>query len=116
MRASRTTSLMAFATSVVLASAVLAPASAPAAPSPSVTIDFASLPAGPPPAMPYFDTSTEQIRDGSRVVNLRGLQRFTHPTWLWKVNGGYVLDRYVTKGESGEIGRASCRERVSDTV
>lgn len=94
MRARRT-ALLAAATAAVLASAVLAPSSAPAAPTPSVQLTLATLPPGPPPAMPYFDTATEQIRDGARVVDLSGLQRFTHPTWLWKVSGGYVLDRYV---------------------
>ena len=66
---------------------------------PSVTIDPATLPPGPPPNMPYFDVATEQIRDGARVVDLTGLQRFDRPEHLWKVGGGYVLDRYLEFGD-----------------
>ena len=96
MRGSRRTSaLLAGLSAAALTCAVLTPAAAPAAPTPSVTLDLTTLSAGPPPNMPYFDTATEQIRDGARVVDLTGLQRFTHPTWLWKVTGGYVLDRFV---------------------
>lgn len=99
MRRSRSTrrarALVAGAAAAVLACSLLTTASSSAATTSSVTLNLATLPEGPPPAMPYFDTATEQVRDGARVVDLTGLQRFTHPTWLWKVNGGYVLDRYV---------------------
>lgn len=103
MRPRRTASLLAIVTSAVLVFAVLVPAAAPAAPTPSVTIDPATLPAGPPPNMPYFDTATEQIRDGSRVVDLTGLKKFTRPSQLWKVNGGYVLDRTLRNGEERQL-------------
>lgn len=91
----RTRTRLAGVAAIALTCAALGAAPAPAAPPSPVQLNLATLPSGPPPSMPYFDTATEQIRDGSRVVDLTGLQRFTHPTWLWKVNGGYVLDRFV---------------------
>ena len=45
--------------------------------------------------MPYWHTASKEIRDGSRVVELGHLKKFIRPAWLWKVNGGYVFDRYV---------------------
>jgi hypothetical protein len=98
MRARRTAALLAMATSTVLASALLASPAAPAAITPSVTLDLATLSQGPPPSMPYIDVATEQIRDGARVVDLTGLQRYTRSRWLWKVDGGYVLDRFLNNG------------------
>lgn len=103
MRARRTAALLATLASAALAAAVLVPTPAPAAPTPSVTIDPATLPAGPPPDMPYFDVATEQIRDGSRTVDLTGLKKFTQPSQLWKVNGGYVLDRNVDFGRELQL-------------
>lgn len=103
MRVHRTTSVLAAAAVAVLAGALLGQAPAPAVPTPSVTLDMATMPAGPPPNMPYLDTATEQIRDGARVVDLTHLQQFTKPSQLWKVNGGYVLDRNVNYGQEIQL-------------
>ena len=54
------------------------------------------LPVGPAPRLPYLDVAQHRIVDGSRSVDVTGLQGTV--VRLFKVDGGYVLGRIFPGG------------------
>ena len=75
--------------------AAVMPGSAVGAPV-NVTPDVADLPVGARPHLPYVDWSAKRIVDGSRTVNISGIQG--RVISLHKVAGGYLLGRELTVG------------------
>jgi hypothetical protein len=98
------------ALSVLLIAAWMAPAEA----DPTLVVnlpDPSTLPLGPRPTLPYVDIAAKKIVDGTRRVDISGLEgRITH---LHKVDGGYVVGRYGTHSGLAFISSTGARSSIT---
>ena len=79
---------------LVASASLLVSAPTEAADTPPFVLDVSSLPQGEAPHLPYLDGQARKIVDGTREVDVRGLQGTV--TQVHKVDGGYLLGRTVS--------------------
>jgi hypothetical protein len=80
---------------------MLLPTPAEAADTPPFVLDVGALPQGEAPHLPYLDRQARKIVDGTRQVDVSGLQG--NVIQLHKVDGGYLLGRTVTGTRADQV-------------
>lgn len=94
----RAAGIRAAAVALLTAGSLLVPATSEAADTKPFVLDVESLPQGEAPHLPYLDGQAQKIVDGTRQVDVRGLQGTV--LQLHKVDGGYLVARSVSGARS----------------
>lgn len=95
---------------LMASASLLVGAPAEAADTPPFDLDVSSRPQGEAPHLPYLDGQARKIVDGTRQVDIRGLQGSV--TQLHKVDGGYLLGRIVSSSRSDLVFVSSSGSRT----